>query len=338
MIDFSTNTNPFGSSRPFIKVLKDNVHIVGKYPDYKNQEVLLALEKFIGVSSKNLGLGIGSTQFFFDLPKMLPYDRAVIVVPTFWEYVTFNTLFKKKIKKIPLSMENDFSPNYDLIKRNIKAGDGVFLCNVNNPTSVLYERKKLLDIIKNNPGAQFIIDETYLLFRGDFYKQSLVKEALKIKNLHIVISMSKFFSIPGLRLGILVSNKKNVEKYNKQFHIPYSVNVFLAKAILSLINDKNFTIKTRLLCDNERDKLYNLFKNRFAKRLYCINPCANFIFARILTSQNSKDIKNALEKKGILIRGGHELSDVTNKWLRFSIQKNKDNKTLIRALGEILKC
>lgn len=337
MIDFSTNTNPFGLSRHFIKALKDNIHLVGSYPDYKNQEVLLALEKFIGVPSSNLGLGIGSTQLFFNLPKILQYDRAVIVVPTFWEYVTFNTLFKKQITKINLSMKNDFSPNYDLIQRNIKAGDCVFLCNVNNPTSVLYERKKLLNIIKNNPDTKFVIDETYLLFRGDFYIQSLAKEVLKRKNLYVIMSMSKFFSIPGLRLGVIVSNRKVVEKYNKLFHIPYSVNTFSTKAILSLVNDKDFTIKTRLYFDNERDKLFRLLKVRFPKRLYCINPAANFIFARILTNQNSKDVKKTLEEKGILIRGGHELSGMTNKWLRFSVQKNKHNKTLICALDEILK-
>ena len=83
----------------------------------------------------------------------------------------------------------------NLIYKTIKVDDCVFICNTNNPTSTIYQKKKLLELIKNNPNVQFVIDETYLIFRSDYFKQSLAKQAQRQKNLHVVMSLSKFFSI-----------------------------------------------------------------------------------------------------------------------------------------------
>ena len=337
MLDFSVNSNPFGPPQSLIKALKNSSYSIGEYPDYKNKKIFAILGKFLCISPKNIGLGVGSTQILFDMPKMLPYKRAVIIIPTFWEYISFNTLFKKKIKKIRLLEKDNFAPDYNLIYKTIKVDDCVFICNTNNPTSTIYQKKKLLELIKNNPNVQFVIDETYLIFRSDYFKQSLAKQAQRQKNLHVVMSLSKFFSIPGMRLGILVSHREVVETYNKQFHIPYSVSSFSLIALLHLFKNKKFIIGAQHFYDKERERLYKLFQQKLFGRLRCVKPDGNFILARILTKQKSQNVKNSLKKNGILVRGGHELLDMTNKWVRFSIRKTKDNKKLVREMDKVLK-
>lgn len=337
MLDFSVNTNSFGLSRSFLKILKENMHIISEYPDYQNIKIFTLLKEFFGLSSNNISLGVGSTQIFFDIPKILSYKRAVIIVPTFWEYTNFNILFREKIKKIYLVEKNNFKPDYNLIQKTIKAGDCVFICNINNPTSVLYQKKELSKLIKNNPNVQFVIDETYLIFRSDYIKQSLAKQTQKRKNLHIVMSFSKFFSIPGVRLGVFISHKKIIETHKKQFHIPYSISPFSLIALLYLLKNKKFITETQHFYDKERERLYEFLQQKLSGRLRCIKPDGNFIMGCILTEQISQDVKNSLKKKGIIIRGGHELLDITNKWIRFSIRKTKDNKKLVYELNKILK-
>jgi len=336
MLDFSRNINSIRPAQSLSEVIKKEINLTGEYPDYQNKKTLKLIEKFLGVSYKNISLGIGSTQILFDIPRMLSYKRAVIIVPTFWEYFSFNSRFKKKIKKIILSENNNFKPNYALISKIIKKGDCVFICNVNSPTSVLYEKNCLLEIIDNNPNVQFVIDETYLLFRSDFLKLSFIKQAKNRKNVHVVISLSKFFAIPGIRLGVFISNKKIINIYNNDFHIPYSINPFATAILSHLLEDIDFVARTRKFYDKEREQLYKIIKRKLSDRFQCIKPDGNFIMGHILTGQTSREIENTLKQKGFLIRGGHELLDVKNEWIRFSIKKRVDNRKLIEKLDEIL--
>jgi len=336
MLDFSMNINSLPSTQPLSIIIKKGIDVVEKYPDYHNTEILKLLELFLDISYKNIALGVGSTQILFDIPKILSYKRAVIIVPTFWEYINFNMQFKKKIKKIILFENNNFKPDYTLIQNTIKKEDCVFICNVNSPTSVLYEKKSLLKIINNNPNTQFVIDETYLLFRSDFAELSFMKQAKHRKNVHVVISLSKFFAIPGIRLGVFISNRKTVNVYNNEFHIPYSINSFATVALSHLLKDVDFTTKTRQFYDKEREQLYKIIERKLSNRLQCVKPDGNFIMGHILTKQTSQEIKNILKQEGFIVRGGHELMDVSNKWIRFSIKKRSENRKLIKKLDEIL--
>ncbi|NTV55222.1 MAG: aminotransferase class I/II-fold pyridoxal phosphate-dependent enzyme [Candidatus Moranbacteria bacterium] len=102
---------------------------------------------------------------------------------------------------------------------------------MNNPTSVLYEKERLLSIVKEFPDVIFVVDETYLLFRSDFSSLTLSDSATTYENLFVIMSLSKFFSLPGIRLGVMVSGALNRENYMNGFHIPYSVNPLAAPAL-----------------------------------------------------------------------------------------------------------
>ncbi len=337
MIDFSVNTNPFGPPKSLLKVLQDNVNIIAEYPDYLNKEILSILRIFLEVPTKNIALGVGSTQIIFDIPKFIPYRRAVVVVPTFWEYTIFNKVFKKDIKKIHLHAKDAFAPNYKTIQDTLQHGDCVFICNINNPTSVLYDRKELLKLVKNNPDVQFVVDETYLLFRSDFSTQSLVKDATRRNNLHVVMSFSKFFSIPGARLGVIVSGRSIIKEHNTKYHIPYSMSPFSALALKHLITKSDFVSRSRAFYGKESSRLFSILKKEFENQLECFMPNGCFILVKIVNGQKSEELKSMLERRGILVRGGHEILDMTNQWLRFSIQSRKNNDFLVGELKKVLK-
>jgi threonine-phosphate decarboxylase len=336
MLDFSVNTNPFGPPRSLMKALRKNIYMIGEYPDHLNVKIFLLLAEFFGISKKNIALGVGSTQILFDIPKLISYKRAVIIVPTFWEYTAFNVLFKKTIKKIELLEKNNFEPNYLSIQRVLMPGDCMFICNINNPSSILYDKKQIFKLIEDNPSIQFVVDETYLLFRSDFAEQSLVGQVNKYANLHIVLSLSKFFSIPGLRIGVLVSDKKTVGIYREQFHIPYSLNPLVLVALDHLLKNKKFISQTRMFNDKERIRLFALLNQKLESRMKCARPEGNFILGQILSGQKSQEVKESLKKAGILIRDGHELHDISGEWIRFSIQTVKSNNILVEELDRIL--
>ncbi len=337
MTDHSSNMNAVGSTKAARDAIKRNVDIILEYPDYLNTNIIALVSNYFGVPAKNVSIGSGSTQILFDIPKLLTYKRAVVIVPTFWEYVVLNERGKKNIKKIYLKEEQGFTPNYSLIQRNIRDGDAVFICNANNPTSKLYGRDDLLKLVKDNPKVQFIIDETYLIFRGDYKRQTLTNEVQTVKNLHVITSLSKFFALPGIRLGVIISNERTIASYTTSIHIPYSIHPLSCVAFQPLLINKEFTMRSQKFYDVERRNFYEKLEKTLKGRLDVLKPDANFIFGHIITGQKSSYVVHSLSKKGILIRGGGELPDVGENWIRFSIRSKKENALLLKGLDEVLK-
>lgn len=337
MTDHSSNINPVGSTKAAIDAIRKNANIVLEYPDYLNTKINALVHTYFGVPLRNISVAAGSTQILFDIPRLLSYKRAVVIVPTFWEYTILNERSKKRVKKIHLKEEHGFNPDYSLIQKSIKDGDAVFICNVNNPTSKLYKKDDLLKLVKDNPRIQFIVDETYLIFRKDYRKQTLSKEVQKVNNLHIVASLSKFFALPGMRLGVIISNRDTIASYIATVHVPYSIHPLSCTAFEPLLRDKEFTKESQAFYAVERKAFYKKVKEKLKGRLATLAPDGNFIFGRILTGQESSKIVRSLSKRGILIRGGDELSDVSENWIRFSIRSKKDNAALLKTLDEVLE-
>lgn len=336
MINYAVNMSPVGPKKSLLRGLREQVSLVATYPNHLNNGITKILSDFFRVSQQSIALGVGSTQILFDIPKLLTYKRAVIITPTFWEYSTFNAVFKKKIKKIKLDDKSDFVIDYEKIREEIRPGDCVFICNASNPTSSIYNKKRLVSIIKQHPNVQFVVDETYLIFRGDFFEQTLTKIAPRLSNLCVVMSFSKFFSVPGLRFGMMVSNQNIVDKYNEQFHIPYSINPLTEFVLRHLLVDTSYVSESWIFHDMERVRFYNALKASLSTKLHIIEPSANFIIARLIGGQTSNEVCHALEQKGFRVRGGHELLDVGEHWIRISVNTKKNNDRLIRVLNQVL--
>ena len=336
MIDHSSNINAVGSTRAAISAIKKHADIILKYPDYLNTDIIALVSAYFGVSSKNVAVAAGSTQIFFDIPRLFSYTRAVVVVPTFWEYAVLNERDHKEIHKVYLKAEQGFEPDYALLSRTVKEGDVVFLCNVNNPTSRLYRKEPLLNFVQEHPKTHFIIDETYLLFRRDYEEQTLSKEVSTVRNLHVVTSLSKFFALPGIRLGIFISNIETIASYIASVHVPYSIHPLSCVAFQPLLENDAFTKQSREFYDAERKDFYIKAKKKLEGMLEMIEPDGNFVLGRILTGQKSASIVHALSEKGILLRDGAELSDLGDTWIRFSLRSKKDNASLLKGLAKVL--
>ena len=130
----------------------------------------------------------------------------------------------------------------------------LYLCNPNNPTGILMKRDDLKFLISKaaQSGVLLVVDESFIDFSGD---KSLAGEAVQRKNLIILKSMTKFFGIPGLRLGYLVAQGKIVARINKHKE-PWSVNVLAQRVGAFCLKDNQFTTRTREFVSRERNYLY----------------------------------------------------------------------------------
>lgn len=335
IIDFAQNFNALGSPKGLKDFVSLNIDSLFHYPQPQSEGVGTSIAKFIGVKSGSVKYSNGSTELFFSLPRFLKKRKALIVKPTFWEYEQANKKNNIIIEGFILEESKRFNLDIKDLEKELERDVVVYLCNPNNPTSTLANKEQLLETIYKYQRTYFVIDETYLLFRHDYSELTLTKEAQSLPNLYVVASLSKIFSLPGIRSGFLVSTCENISRFSK-WQTPYASSSFSEEVTKWLVRQDDFITKTRKYYLEARKVFSDLLNENLKGRILPFKPEANFVLVKILNERTSGQIVNSLRNNGILVRDGVELSGLGNKWLRFSIKKPAQNKRLIGCLDKIL--
>ena len=156
----------------------------------------------------------GSEALIFTLNSILdPGDELIIPEPFYANYNGFSTLSSVKIKPIMSNIKTGFKlPKIEDFEKIInKKTKAILICNPNNPTGYLYEKKeidKLANIVKKY-NIFLIADEVYREFVYDnkSHYSILKKEEIK-ENAIVIDSVSKKYSMCGARVGCVVSKNK----------------------------------------------------------------------------------------------------------------------------------
>ena len=136
-----------------------------------------------------------------------PGDLVISVLPTYQQLYSIPESLGAKVKILPLSRENGYLPDLDALRALAVPGTKMIcINNPNNPTGALMSRDMLEEIVQiaREAGAYILCDEVYRhLTQTDEWSDSVVD--LYEKGISIG-SMSKVFSLAGLRLGWIASH------------------------------------------------------------------------------------------------------------------------------------
>ena len=100
----------------------------------------------------------------------------------------------------------------------------VFICNPNNPTGVLIQKKEILKIISaaKKKSTIVFVDETFIeLVPG--HDESVIKYLKNFENLFILRSLTKSFGLAGIRIGYGVATPQIIDPLQK-IKIPWNVS------------------------------------------------------------------------------------------------------------------
>lgn len=322
IIDFSANVNPLKFPNNIKKLIIKNINFIRNYPDIDATELKNTLADYIGVESKNIIVTNGSCELIYLLSRLLNHHKVLIPSPTFTEY---ERAFKDRVKLINISNDN-FSLSINKIIDNLKDIQIVFLCNPNNPTGGLWKKEEILRLVKQ---VIVIVDEAFMDFVEN--EESVAKEAATIDNLFVIRSLTKFFAIPGLRVGYGVGTQRMISNL-ESLQPPWSVNSIAQTVAANIVKDKNFIKKTIKLIKKERNFLFdNLNK---ISHLTPYPAVANFILVK-LNKLNSTILTDALGKRGILIRNCNDFPFLDDSFIRVAVRTRFENSRLISELKRI---
>lgn len=329
IIDFSVNLNPFGT----LPAIKENwaswFSLIEDYPDPTGEQLREAIALSEKLSSKQVLLGNGGAQIITLIANYLAGKRVGIVQPTFVEYQEMCTVYGCQIEHIKLD-ENRNWENLDSVFLKIEKLDALFLCHPNNPTGVLYSQEQIERLINRceDEKCYLIIDEAFCHFVEKF---PTAARFIEDKDYLIVVrSLTKMYSIAGLRLGYALAPERVIKALQaRQAH--WSINVLAIEAGLLCVDAKTFTNRTQIYIENEGNRVLE----KLTQLGYLMSKSeVNYYLLRDDRLDNQGMLIKYLLKRGIVPRHTENFLGLDGRWLRFAIKKETENDILIKALQE----
>lgn len=270
---------------------------------YPNLEELY--EKLsIHYNTDHIIVGNGSDrciEYFFQVNA---YDKEILIPnPCFPMYNIYGELYKGKVKKI----------NYNGIKfpindflNNINENSICVISNPSSPIGDIISRENIKKILKFE--VPVLVDEAYIEFSNENTVIELINE---YDNLYVTRTFSKAYGSAGIRLGIIASQLKNIEKM-AQFRPMYEVN--------------NLTAKWAIILMNHMTEVNEYIKNVKIVRKEIINICKNMGYEYVDGNSNWIHVKGLINlPENVIFKENCEIPNMGNNWIRLQItDKIKD--------------
>ena len=349
ILDYSSNINPYGVPEKLRKIITGNMDILERYPDPDYIELRSKIAKNNKVDIKNVILGNGATEIIFLLMKVLAPKKVLVVSPTFTEYErAINAARDEKKEKVeinhfPLQEEDGFILNINLLIGQLDRNyDLLIMCNPNNPTGKFVLKEDMEKILEkcNRTETKFFIDEAFIDFIENGSEQSIVNTLKNKTNLFVVRAFTKYFAIPGLRLGYGLCFDENLsyEVYKKKE--PWSVNNIADLAGMTVLDDAEYIEKTDKWIREEKKYMYEKLEK--IKEIKPYKTEVNFILVKIdrqiinEKGLNVHKLKEEMLRKGILIRDASNFRYLDESYFRLAIKDRVNNDRVLNTLKEII--
>jgi threonine-phosphate decarboxylase len=333
IIDFSASINPLGMSPQVRKSLISSFDSLVHYPDSSHIDLKQALAKFHDLSPSHVTIANGSTELIYHLPAVLPGNKALIISPSFSEYVKALGQHHWESQQYILAPENNFAIDLGSLERALAGGiDALFFCNPGNPNGALYPPQVIENISRlcQSSGTFLVLDEAFM----DFCEEGSAKHMIVQSDKAIVLrSMTKFFGIPGLRLGYAISNDELAERLDSMGG-PWNVNTLALAAGAAALQDIRHNQETLEFIRSER---YSLVENLAQFSQLIVYPSStNYLLVEIKEGMTSRELRERLLSERILIRDCSSFIGLTDRFFRIAVRTHKENACLIERLGNIL--
>jgi threonine-phosphate decarboxylase len=234
--------------------------------------------------------------------------------------------------KIFTTSENLFQPTVDQLEAALEktSPEAVLLTHPGSPGGALLDRKTREWVIEKsrNGSTLFVIDEVFI----DFCEKESFKKFLDgSPNLVIVRSLTKFYGLPGLRIGYLISPRKLTERV-RHFIPPWSVNTLAQIAGAYCLKQEAYRLETLDLVESERQRLLRELERVAGFQVFPGE--ANYLLIRLDRHFPSavRLRQDIFDSERIVIRECGSFEGLDEWYFRIAIRLPHQNERLLSAL------
>jgi threonine-phosphate decarboxylase len=337
ILDFSSSVNPLGPSQKALQAAKDAFGRIQAYPDSNSNELREVIAKHYGVAKNNIIMGNGSTELMYLFCEVfLKADEfAAIPAPTFGEYESAVRKTGQEIRFVKL--DKNFQIDSGSFNKETKDAKIIFICNPNNPTSMLTSKAQLTEIIQNamDHDCLVFLDEDFLEFVENENALSMVAKINDYPNLFILKSFTKIYGLTGLRVGYGIANSGIIDAMACS-KIPWNLNCLGQAAAVAALKDNEHLQKTLALIKKEKAYLQKSLSEIGTFKLYPAD--ANFFFIDTRkTGKTASEIAQKMLSQGVLIRDCTSFRGLDEFYIRVAVKTHGENERLMSAFRGIVK-
>jgi histidinol-phosphate aminotransferase len=321
-IKLNSNENPFPPSPRVKEILKQVAYEdLRFYPDPESLELREKLAALYGVKVNQIICGNGSDDILNIIIRTFaqPGESVGFFEPTFPLYRLLGIIHAAKVISIPL--EEPYYPP-PMPPSDVKV---FFLPNPNSPVGFGYSVSLLKKMAEKIKGI-FVVDEAY----AEFAAENALELLREFENVIVVRTVSKSYSLAGVRLGYAIGNETLIAEMFK-VKDPFNVTRLTQAIVAAALDDQEYFRKTI----SQIIKTREWFTREAAGLGYRIIPSqANFIFPQ--PPQKGRGVKfyEALFERKVLTRYYDEagLQDGT----RMTIGTPEEMSLTLQVMKEIL--
>jgi histidinol-phosphate aminotransferase len=321
-IKLNTNENPYPPSPAVAKALKsftsDKLRL---YPDPLACELRKTIADIFGLKSENIIVGNGSDDILTITTRAFVGEKESLACfePSYSLYPVLAELQDCNCIKIPLKFDGDFSIPTNTLQK-AESAKLFYIARPNAPTGTLFPIAEIREICRKFKGIVFV-DEAY----ADFAADNCAGLLSEFPNLIVGRTLSKSYSLAGLRLGYALASAKIIEGMMK-VKDSYNVGMLVqAVATAALKDRKYFTATKKKICRTREYLSESLRKKGFT---VCASQ-SNFVFAAP-PDNDGEGLYKRLKENGILVR--YFRGPVTGRYVRITVGTDSEIKTLLKNI------
>lgn len=316
--DFSSNVNYRGISADFRNYLGQHLHSITSYPQANAEDLCKSLARWHHLNEDQVLVTNGATEAFYLIAQAYRGAMATVIIPSFAEYEDACLANQVRVKYIEWNcIHADAGFDSQL----------VFFGHPNNPDGKVFPASCVEQVVKKNPDTLFVIDEAYVDFMKDVVSHMYLLASFQ--NIIIVKSLTKTYSIPGLRLGYLLAEKRIIKKIQSG-KMPWSVNsLAIAAGLYISQHHSQMHFPLQQLLNDTQALIHQLNRIRY---INAHETAAHFFLCKT-EKGTAADLKQfLLRTHGILIRDAGNFKSLSPQHFRIATQTKEKNELLVTAI------
>ena len=281
---------------------------------------------------------IGANQLVM-LTLIEPKDKVVSIVPTYQQHYSIPKSFGADVRMFFLKEENNWLPDLDELEQ-VVGNDTKLICinNPNNPTGAVIPDEMILKIVEiaKKSNAYILADEVYRGLNHSGNPFSISFADVYDRGISTG-SMSKVFSLAGLRLGWIAANEDIIDNINHQREYnTISVGILDDYFASIAIENKEKIISRALEKINTGKRILLDWANSEPYVHLILPQGGTTAFVRFESSLSSMDLCKKLQQQtGVMLLPGETLE--LDKYVRIGYGNNFENlEKALKIFSEFL--
>lgn len=320
-LDFSANINPLGPPPRAVAAAQGALSGIAHYPEPFARRLRAALAGRHRVQEPMVLVGNGAAEVIYLLLRLARGCRVAVPQPGFAEYE--RAARAAGARPVPVAHDRTEPPP------GVGRGDWWIVCNPHNPTGHLFTPAGLLRMAERT-RATLLVDEAFVDLTDAGEAGSVIPWVAERRNLVVVRSLTKFYALPGLRVGYAVAPPWMVAALDAA-RDPWSVSGPAQAAALEALHDREYAARTRRWVREERAYLAGELASLPGFVVY--PPSANFVLVR--APLPAHEIQERLGPLGILIRDCRSFAGLSAFHMRLAVRTRAEHERLVAHLRRV---